>query len=111
MPEPTAQQLAALDALRKTDPNLRVEWDEDTGTPALIHGALSSPSPPIGAQSIADAAHDAAYEFLRQNKALYRVPDVDQAFPRSRVVSDEFGSTVHLFQLHQGVRSMMENLA
>jgi len=98
-----AKQLATLDVLKKLDPNLTIKWDEDTGTPSLIRGVLSPPSPPIGRQSMADAAHEAAFAFLRQNKDLYRLRDPDQEFPRSRVVSDEFGSTVHLYQSHQGV--------
>ena len=103
MPKPDARQLAALDVLKKLDPNVYIEWDEDTGTPTLIRGTLSRPSPPIGSQSMADAAQEAAYAFLRQNKALYRMQAPDQEFPRGRVVSDELGSTVHLFQLYQGV--------
>ena len=98
-----AKQLATLDVLKKLDPNLMIKWDEETGTPSLIRGVLSPPSPPIGRQSMADAAHEAAFAFLRQNKDLYRLRDPDQEFPRSRVVSDEFGSTVHLYQSHQGV--------
>jgi len=103
MPKPDARQLATLDALKKLDPSLYIEWDEDTGTPSLIRGTLSLPSPPIGTQSMADAAQEAAYAFLRANKALYHMQAPDQELPRSRVVSDELGSTVHLFQLYRGV--------
>ena len=52
MPEPTAKQLAALDALRKIDPNLSIEWDEDTGAPSVVRGLLSVAAPPVAAQSI-----------------------------------------------------------
>ncbi len=103
MPEPSDKQLAALNALKEIDPHLSLEWDEDTGTPATVRGLLSSPAPPVGAQSMGDAAQQAAYAFLRQNRDLYRFVDPEESFPLRRVQSDELGSTVHLYQMYQGV--------
>ncbi len=98
-----AKQLAALDELKKSDPKLDIDWDEDTGTPSMIRGVLSGPAPAIGTQSVQDAAQEAAVSFLRRNKDLYRLRDPEEEFGASRVVSDKFGSTVRLYQMHEGV--------
>jgi len=103
MRKPNARQLAALDALKALDPHLLIEWDEETGTPGLVHGSLSHPGPQAASQSLSEAAHRAAAAFLKQNTALYRVQDVEQEFPRRRVVSDKLGSTVHFLQEYHGV--------
>jgi len=98
-----SKQLAALDELKESDPKLTIEWDEDTGTPSVIRGVLSPPSPPIGTQSVEDAAQQAALSFLHRNKDLYRLRDPGAEFGRSRVVSDAVGKTVRLYQMHEGV--------
>ena len=103
MSEPTKKQLTALAGLRKLVPDLSVEWDEDTGTPWLLRGTLSPPAPPVGAQSVADASLQAAYAFLERNADLYRISDASEDFPRSRVVGNENGTSVRVFQLHRGV--------
>ncbi len=103
MPGPNARQRSALNELRQIDPKLSVEWDEETGAPAELRGSLSSPSAPVGAQSMEDAARAAAYAFLQKHRAIYRLQSATREFPQSRVVSDEAGTTVRVFQLHQGI--------
>ena len=103
MPELYAKQLAALDELKKSDPNLDIAWDEETGAPFFIRGQLSAPALPIGAQSMEDAAQQAALAFLKQYKDLYRLRDPEEEFGKMRVVGDEIGKTVRLYQSHQGV--------
>jgi Zn-dependent metalloprotease len=103
MAKPDADQLAALEELRRLDPTLEIEWDEDTGTPKFIRGLLSRPLALSATYAIADAAPESALAFLTQNRALYQLKDPRDEFPRSRVVSDEHGNTVHLYQVYQGV--------
>ncbi len=103
MPGPNARQRSALNALRQIDPRLCIEWDEETGVPSALRGSLSSPSAPVGAQSVEDAARAAAYGFLQRHRAIYRLQSATREFPGSRVVSDEAGTTVRVFQMHQGI--------
>ena len=94
--QPYPRQRSALNSLRQIDPNLSIEWDEETGAPSVLRGSLSSPSAPVGAQSMEDAARAAAYGFLQKHRAIYRLHNATREFPRGKVVSDEAGTTVRV---------------
>lgn len=111
MPKPTREQLTALRALRAKHRDLKVEWDEATGVPKLIKGAIEPPPRPeaapthglAGAPEPESEAEAAARRFLSAARSLYRMSDPDEEMATTRVQADEHGTTVRMWQTYQGV--------
>jgi bacillolysin len=95
MPEPTRSQKTAFKRLQEVDPNAEVRWDEKTGTPARLRGALS------GAQK--GTPETIARQFLAASKNLYAMKAPEEELQLKAVDTDMRGNQhVRFQQMYKG---------
>ncbi|MFQ6102267.1 MAG: M4 family metallopeptidase [Anaerolineae bacterium] len=96
MPEPTTSQKTAFKNLQKVDPNAEVRWDEKTGAPARVRGALSGPQ--------AGAPETIARQFLAAYKSMFAMKAPEEELQLKDVGTDMRGNRhVRFQQMYKGL--------
>ena len=96
MPKPTTSQKKAFANLQEVDPNAEVRWDEKTGAPARVRGALSGPQ--------AGDPETIARQFLAASKDMFAMKVPEEELQLKAVGTDMRGNRhVRYQQMYKGL--------